>query len=488
MREGAREVRDHAAMVHQPDTPRTPPGVAGLPRPFPAPDNDRVHVVPGTTRPRAVRVLVRPVQAFVQVEAAGGIVLVAAAIIALLWANSPWPESYTDFWHTTLAADLGFTSLSLDLHGVVNDGAMALFFFIVGLEIKRELVSGELASPRRAALPVFAAVGGMVLPAGIYLLFNAGHESSHGWGIPMATDIAFALGVLALLGPRVPFALKVFLLALAIVDDLGAIAVIAVFYSESVALEPVLWGAGVVAAILLLRSAGVRDFGPYAVLGVLLWLAVYKSGIHATIAGVILAALTPAREPLAKEDFEPLATGLIAQYRESREAGDEEGRRAALGALFSLEAARTSPLDRLEHALHVWASFVVVPVFALANSGLDLSETPPWEVASSRVGLGVFLGLLVGKFFGVLAGAWLSVRLGLATLPDGVRWRHLAPIGVLAGIGFTVALFVSGLAFDRPEFEAEAKSGIFAASVVAGIAGYAWLRLTNRPSSEAPIS
>lgn len=392
----------------------------------------------------------RPLAAFAATEAAGGIVLLAATALALAWANSPWDGRYFDLVHHHLSLDLRFTSFEGTFGHAVNDGLMTLFFFVVGLEIKREVTRGELASPRRAALPVAAALGGMVVPALIYLAWNAGGEGAHGWGIPMATDIAFAMGVLALLGRRAPFSLKVFLLALAIVDDLGAILVIAVFYTDSVSFAALGWAALLVGAVLALRWRGVTSFSAYTVAGVLLWAAVYQSGVHATIAGVVLAALTPAARS---------------------------------------ESDTASPLDRLERGLHPWVSYGIVPLFALANAGVALSRDLVADAASSHVSLGIATGLVFGKPLGILAASYLAVRFGLAELPSNVRYGHLLGLGLVAGIGFTVSLFVTNLAFESAVMVDEAKVAILGASTFAGVLGFAYLwLLPGEPEAVADVA
>jgi NhaA family Na+:H+ antiporter len=386
--------------------------------------------------------LAGPAQAFIRAEAAGGLAVLAAAIVAFAWANSPWSGAYADFWAFDFDLDAGAFSIHSDLRHAVNDGLMAFFFFVIGLEIRRELTSGELASRRKAALPIAAAVGGMVLPAAIYALLNAGGDGAKGWGIPMATDIAFALAVMALLGRKAPPALRVFLLALAVADDLGAIAVIAVFYTGS--LDP---GACLIAVVILAliggaQAAGVRSLAVYGVLGLALWFAVYKSGIHATVAGVALAMLIPAR------------------------AGHGGG-----------------SLEGLEHALHPWSVFLVMPLFALANAGVEVTRAGLEDAASSPITLGVAAGLLLGKPAGVLLASWLAVRSGAARLPENLGWAHLAGAGLLAGIGFTVSLFITDLAFDDAVRQEDAKLGILGASVVAALAGYAFLRLWHRSAA-----
>lgn len=425
-------------------------------------------------------------QDFLHTEAAGGIVLVIATIIAVAWANSPWDQSYADLWHRELAFDFSLFAIEKDLGHLINDGLMAIFFFVVGLEIKRELVHGELATVRKALLPVAAAVGGMLVPAGIYAAFNAGGDGASGWGIPMATDIAFAVGVLALLGRRAPFQLKVFILALAIVDDLGAILVIAIFYTESIAIEPLLWAGAILAVLGIVRASGVRSTDVYVAIGIAFWMAVFKSGIHATLAGVVLAMLTPAGALLPARDADRRIASLLGQINDAHERGDEEQHQLLLRELERVSRDATSPLDRLEATLHPWVSFLIVPLFALANAGLDLGGETLRDAATSKVSIGIILGLVVGKFVGIFFGTWIAVRAGVAQLPAGLRWGHVAGGALLGGIGFTVSLFITGLAFDDAVLIADAKAGIFAASLLAGVAGYAVLALLGRPSTAAP--
>ena len=418
---------------------------------------------------------IRPVAQFVETEASGGIVLLLAAVAALAWANSPWEEQYFDLWHAHLAIDLNLFTIEESLGHAVNDGLMAIFFFVVGLEIKRELLHGELASARKAALPVAAAIGGMAVPALIYSALNATGDGANGWGIPMATDIAFAMGVLALLGTRAPFSLKVFLLALAIVDDLGAILVIALFYTESISFEAVAWAIVIGFGILAFARAGVRSTDVYVVLGVIFWVAVFKSGVHATIAGVLLAAMTPARPHYTQRAFEASAMDLLVSYRHARDRGEMDNAQQVLSQFESLSRDTESPLDRLEHALHPWVSYGIVPVFALANAGVALSSGLVEDSASSAISLGIALGLVLGKPLGIVLACVLAVRFGLAELPSNTGYRHVLGVGLVAGIGFTVSLFVTGLAFDDGRMVDEAKVGILAASFVAGVAGYAYL-------------
>lgn len=420
-------------------------------------------------------VFVGPAQKFVQTEASGGAVLLIAAAAALIWANSPWKASYQDLWHAKLSLDINLFQIEEDLGRLVNDGLMTIFFFVVGLEIKRELLHGELSSPRKAILPAAAAIGGMAAPALIYALFNAGAEGARGWGIPMATDIAFALGVLALLGRRAPFSLKVFLLALAIVDDLGAIAVIAIFYTDSVSMEALLWSAALIAIIFIANRAGLRSVDVYVALGVLLWAAVLKSGIHATIAGVILAALTPSRPYYNEEGFESSARGLLGRLGNRAEPGGHAARQDALLQFERLSRDSAAPLDRLEYFLHPWVSYLIMPLFALANAGIPLSGAAISDAASSSITVGVAAGLVIGKPLGILLMAWLTCRLGLAQLPENTGYGHILGAGLVGGIGFTVSIFIAGLAFDGDGLVSQAKVGILAASAFAGLLGFVYL-------------
>ena len=420
--------------------------------------------------------VVEPLQAFMRTETSAGIVILVGAVIALVWANSPWRESYFEFWEREVVIRLLALEFDHHLSDFVNDALMVLFFFMVGLEIKRELVHGQLASPRRAALPVIAAAGGMIVPAAIYLTLNGGGEYRHGWGIPVATDIAFAVGVLALVGSRAPFSLKVFLLAIAVADDLGGILVIALFYSEGIALVPLLVAAAVAATIFALNRLGVRSLVIYALLGLVMWAAVFESGIHATIAGVILALLTPAAPYYSREEFERSLNPLVEEFHAAVEADDEERQQGVLSEIERLARETESPLDRLEHQLAPWVSFVIVPIFALANAGVHVSGEALSAAVESPVAIGVALGLFLGKPIGILLATFLAVRLGVAALPSGARWGQILGVGLLGGIGFTVSLFITGLAFEPGLIQDEAKMGILAGSLLSGVVGYAYLR------------
>lgn len=390
-------------------------------------------------RARGVPQFARPLREFVRTEAAGGVLLLAATAAALLWANLAG-TSYGQVW----SRHVDVLVVDEPLRAWVNDALMALFFYVIGLEIKRELFEGELADPRRAALPVAAAIGGMAAPALIYAAFNATGDGARGWGIPMATDIAFAVGVLALAGPRVPPPLKIFLLALAIVDDIGAIAVIAIFYTSGIELGWLALAAGGVIAAFALRWRGPRWTLALIPLGILTWYAAHRAGVHPTIAGVAMG----------------LATPLAAAAASGR-----PGRRV---------------LDDLEHRLHPWTSFGILPVFALANAGVPLDLASLRDASHSPVAAGVTLGLLAGKPLGIVLAAFMATRLRIATLPRGVSWPQLTAAAVVAGIGFTVSLFVTTLAFPEPALVDDARIGVFAASAVAALAGYVALRITCR--------
>ncbi|HET6833109.1 MAG TPA: Na+/H+ antiporter NhaA [Acidimicrobiales bacterium] len=414
-------------------------------------------------RPR----LIRPLVDFLHTEAAGGVALVIAATGALAWANSPWDASYRDLWTTRLAVSLGERELDLDLRSWINDGLMAIFFFVVGLEIKRELVEGELRDPRRAMLPVCAALGGMLAPALIYAAFNAGGEGSDGWGIPMATDIAMSVGVLSLMGSRVSPSLKLFLLALAIVDDIGAILVIAVFYTDDIQGDALLATAGLVLAVVAMRRWGVRSIAAYVLVGVALWLTLHESGVHATLAGVVLGLMTPT-QPIRQP-------GLIDAAELADVSSHAAARQTATAARESV-----SVVEWLEHLLHPWTGFVVVPLFVLANSGVPLSGGTVGDALTSSVAGGIVVGLVVGKFVGIAGFTWLATRLRIARLPEDATWSGVLGVSALAGIGFTVSIFITGLAFGGTILEDPAKVAILAGSLLAAAIGSGLIVATSR--------
>ena len=425
----------------------------------------------------AARLLIRPFQTFFRLESASGILLLASALVALFWANSPLADSYFRLWSAKITVDVGLVAISKPLLLWINDGLMAVFFFVVGLEIKREVLVGELAEPKKAALSVAAALGGMLFPAGIYALLNQGGPGGAGWGIPMATDIAFALGVLALLGSRVPLALKIFVTAVAIVDDLGAVLVIAIFYTEKLSFSSMGVAAAFLVVMILLNRFGVRRPLPYALLGLGLWVAFLKSGVHATIAGVLAALTIPANRLIDAPEFLRRAQLLLAEFAEDVKPGHSEPTADQRDAVHSLETASEnvqSPLARLEHGLHPWVAFFIMPVFALANAGVAMGGEIG-ATLTSPVTLGVVLGLFFGKQIGILLFSWLSVRLGLAALPGDASWRQIWGVSVLCGIGFTMSLFIASLAFSDPALLDSAKVGILAGSLISGVVGAALL-------------
>jgi NhaA family Na+:H+ antiporter len=425
-------------------------------------------------------------QAFARVEASSGIVLFVAALVALIWANSPWDESYFELWATPIDIDADIVHLELDLQGWVNDGLMTIFFFLMGLEIKRELVHGELSSLRRALLPATAALGGMIVPALIYTAFNYGGEGSHGWGVPMATDIAFALGALSLLSRRIPFSVRVFLLALAIADDIGAIVVIAVFYSEGIDLQWLGIAAAVLAGILVLNRAGVRAINLYIAIGAILWLATHESGVHATIAGVVLGLLTPAGHFYNPATFAQSAEELAGDYRLALQADAEAVQSSILSQMEDLARGTESPLERLERALVHWVSFVIVPLFALANAGVAVSGDVASDAVSSAVSQGVVLGLVIGKPAGIFLFTLVAVKAKLCDMPAGATWSDILGVGMLAGIGFTVALLITDLGFDEPLLADEAKLGVLFGSAIAGILGFVFLFFASAAGRREP--
>jgi Na+:H+ antiporter, NhaA family len=437
------------------------------------------------------RTFVRPLQRFMDTEVAGGVVLLAAAVVAIVWANSPWADQYDQLWSTRLGIELGdLLHLDhLDLRAWVNDALMTVFFLVVGLEIKRELVHGDLRDPGAATLPAFAALGGMVVPAAIYWSFNAGEPTSGGWGIPMATDIAFAVGVLSLLGRRVPSGAKVFLLTLAIADDVGAILVIAVFYTSDLSLGWLAVAGAALVVAQLMKRIDIRSMAAYLTVGGFAWLALLESGVHATLAGVALGLMTPAwsfYDPRRLGNrARPLIDRLEQTYLDNKLSTTQmEHNEMAMQDLQRLVIESQSPLQRLESKLTRWTAFVIVPVFALANAGVRLDGGALSGAVSDPVVLGVTLGLIVGKTVGITLATMLAVRLGIGRLPTGTTWRHIVGLGIVAGIGFTVALFVTGLAFDDGAAIDSAKIGILSASLLAGGAGYLWLRMIPAPADD----
>ena len=425
--------------------------------------------------PTPIERAMRPFQEFSESEAAGGVLLLAAAALALAWANSPWAESYYTLWEHKFTISFEGFALSKSILHWINDGLMAIFFFVVGLEIKRELLVGELASPRQAALPIAGALGGVVMPALVYLSLNLGGEGAAGWGIPMATDIAFAIGAMALLGSRVPVGLKVFLTALAITDDIVAVLVIAIFYTDNLSWPSLGAAAGFFAALLAVSKFGARHPLAFALLGVCMWMAMLFSGVHATIAGVLTAFAVSARPRIDMGKFITRGRELLDQM-EYPDKGEEyilrsEARQVAVLALKDACEKVETPLQRFEHMLLPWVRLIIMPLFAFANAGVPLG-TNLASAVTSPISLGIVLGLVVGKPIGISCAAWLAVRLRLASLPADVSWRQILGAGALGGIGFTMSIFIASLAFTEQPLLGVAKLGIFVGSLVAGGTGF----------------
>ena len=422
----------------------------------------------------------RPFQRFTQTEAAGGVLLLLSAALALALANSPWSGAYEHLWSAPVTVSLPNRELSLTLRAWMNDGLMAVFFLLVGLEIKRQLVAGELSSPRQAALPIAGALGGMILPAAIYLAINSSGPAVRGWGIPMATDIAFALGALALVAPSLPIGAKVFLTALAIVDDMGAVIVIALFYTAAVHTTALGFAALALGGLVALNMMRVMRLTPYLVLGVVLWFFVHESGIHSTIAGVALALTIPTRTRINAAEFSAEARKLLDEF-DRTETGDlltltSKGQQDALFSLGYASKGVIAPLVRLENALHSLSAFVIMPLFAFANAGITIGTSAlDW-----RVVLGIVLGLIAGKSLGIFGAARAAVAAGVAVLPRNVHWKTLHGCAWLGGMGFTMSLFIATLAFERSSLLDSAKVGIVAGSILAGAIGAALVRAERR--------
>lgn len=422
--------------------------------------------------------IISVIERFLAQESAGGLLLFGSAALAMILANSGLSQGYFDFWHTYAGFTIGSFELKMSLGHWINDGLMAVFFLVIGLEIKRELVVGELSSLSKAAFPAVAALGGMLVPALIYLALNLGGSGDlSGFGIPMATDIAFALGFLMLLGKRVPLALKVFLVSLAVIDDLGAITIIAVFYGSSVDLPSLIWAAGIVAALIGLNRFGIKKLTPYLLLGVLLWYFVYQSGIHPTIAGVVLALTIPIRQKISSDSFTDICQLGLEMFGKAKQKCQSillsSKQQDALEKIGEAYVQVQNPLVRLEHALHPVSAFLIMPVFALANAGVavgggSLSLLQP-------VSLGIILGLFVGKPLGIVGLSFIASKLGWVTKPASVNWRHLIGASILAGVGFTMSIFISQLAFTDSDTIDAAKLAILLTSLAAGLCGVIYL-------------
>lgn len=444
---------------------------------------DLTVFIPSVFRP--IDKLLGPARAFFRIEASGGILLLASTIFAVAWANSPWAESYYALWHKTyINVAIGSVAFHESLSHFVNDGLMVIFFFVVGLEIKREMLVGELASFQKAALPIAAAVGGMAVPAIIYAIINAGQESIRGWAIPCATDIAFALGIMAMLGKRVPLQLKVFLTAVAIVDDIGAVLIIALFYTSDMSFGALGVATAALLILVLLNVLGVRNSAVYIVLGLILWYAIYRSGIHATIAGVLLAFTIPSKFRIHGADFVSFSRTAVDEF-EKAGGGDNDvltnadRQRWVRGLEAACERVQT-PLSKMEYYLHPWSAYLIVPIFAIANAGVTF-DSGFLDAITTKLSLGIVLGLILGKQIGIMLFAAVAQKLGFGALPAGITWKHIYATSWLAGIGFTMSLFIANLGFGAGDLLETAKMGVLAASLVAGVIGFFILRFVTAP-------
>jgi len=432
--------------------------------------------------------ILNPFEEFIHRQTTSGLLLMGTAILALFLANGPFSEFYLHVLHTPISVGAGSWLVEMSLHHWINDGLMALFFFVVGLELKREILVGELATLRNAMLPIAAAIGGMVVPALIYFMVNPEGDAANGWGIPMATDIAFAIGALALLASRVPKALITFLVALAIVDDLGAVMVIALFYTETIVVMPLFIAAGLFMLLLAFNKFGIRKTLPYFIVAVGLWYALLLSGIHPTLAGILGAMSVPAIPKYDPERFSTHVKGLMKRFDSNHQPGKSIMTNDSLAdVVHKLEYSVDSvgvPLQRLEHAWHMPVAYLIIPIFALANAGIPMSFGSLGETVTHPVMVGVSLGLILGKFIGITGVSWLVLKLGIAELPKDTRFTQIAGVSLLAGIGFTMSIFVAQLGFSHSEeLLLMAKTGILLSSLLAGVAGYVWLYLVSEPTT-----
>lgn len=426
--------------------------------------------------------ILQPINSYIKNESTAGIILFLSAIVAIIWINSPFAHSYHELWHFEFSISFAGHTISNTLHHWINDGLMSMFFFVVGLELKREIMGGELSSFKNALLPITAAIGGMVVPAVIYYLLNPESPESSGWGIPMATDIAFALGILSLLGNRVPVSLKIFLMALAIADDLGAVLVIAFFYTSDISLISLGTGAVFMAVLLLANNLGVRNTLFYGIVGIGgLWLAFLMSGVHATIAGVLAALTIPARTKIDEIVFVEKLKNYVNDFL-SVEPNDvtllEPEQMHYINKIQKLTRAADTPLQRLEHALHPFVAFIIMPLFALSNAGIAFDKSF-FENIFHPVSLGIMGGLFIGKFVGVAGMCFIMIKFKWADFPPYTTWRHLVGAALLAGVGFTMSMFVTNLAFADEQLNELSKAAILLTSLCAGLIGYLVLRIKS---------
>lgn len=428
--------------------------------------------------------IVSPFEEFIHRETTGGYLLMACTVIALLVVNFGFHDAYQHILHAPVAFTLGSWVLEKTLHHWINDGLMALFFFVVGLEIKREVLVGELSDMRQASLPIVAAIGGMVVPAIIFFGINRGTDAAGGWGVPMATDIAFAVGVMVLLGSRAPKALMTFIVALAIVDDLGAVVVIALFYTETIHTNALILAAILMAVLVFMNFSGIRKPLPYFIVGIFLWLAMLKSGVHATLAGVLTALAIPATSKFKPEKFSEMMRKLLDKFDRHHKPDVNIMNNSEQSALLQTFEGGVhlveTPLQRLEHSLHTPVAFIIIPLFALANAGIPIELSSISSTLTHPVSIGIMAGLILGKFLGIAGFSYLAIKFGFGSLPAGVRFTHICGASLLAGIGFTMSIFITELAFPgQEEYLLMAKTGILFASLVAGVVGYIWLYMAG---------
>ena len=452
---------------------------------------DRSYIPPASreTKPEPIEKFAAPFVRFAELEAGGGVLLILVTVVALVWANSPWGQSYFDLFQTKVTAGFGEIVVSKSFMLWINDALMAIFFFMVGLEIKREILVGELSSPRKAALPIAGAIGGMVVPALIYVALNAGKPSIHGWGVPMATDIAFALGLITLVGRRAPLSLRVFLTSLAIVDDIGALIVIAVFYTEELKTTYLMYAGIGVGVAFMFNALRLRWPVAYLIIGIAVWYCVLKSGVHATIAGVVMAMAIPASGRVNAGRFLDAANNALSVFAQKKDQGHSVRtsgvQRAAVRSLIQSGLQVLPPLHRLEHGIIPWVAFLIIPLFALANAGVVLQGDAA-AMITGNISMGVTLGLVLGKPLGIVLLAWVAVKLKIAEVPEGVAWRQIIGAGCLGGIGFTMALFIANLAFPEQADLDAAKIGVLLGSLISTIAGLTIFFTMKEPPKPEP--
>ena len=429
--------------------------------------------------------LLTPLEEFIHRQTTSGILLMLCAVTALYLANSQWSVAYHHFLQLPFTLGLPEFQLSKSLHHWINDGLMAMFFFVIGLELKREILVGELADPKQAILPIVAAIGGMLVPVLIYLSINPEGHALDGWGIPMATDIAFALGALALLGNRIPKSLLTFLVALAIVDDLGAVMVIALFYTETIDIQALVIVAVMLGSLITLNLGGIRRPLPYILFGIILWIAMLKSGVHATLAGILLAFTIPMRPKYEPARFLLHINEMIVQikraYQKETNIVKNNELRSRVRALEEGIHLVQAPAQIMERTMHLPSAYIIIPVFSLANAGVPIDWSSLNTVITHPVSIGITLGLVVGKLVGIAGFTWVAVKLGFTSLPPGINFKHIIGVALMGGIGFSMSIFIAELGFAHSaEDLLMAKTGVLFASLLAGVSGFLWLNITSK--------